>query len=88
MASKHGNKIYFQLLLDPARALLLEQQAQDKGVKATALARAAIYEWLASTTDSSVLEAAEALDKARWKQSVQHRVEGRRQKAMKAKGSA
>lgn len=88
MASKHGNKIYFQLLLDPARALLLEQQAQDKGVKATALARAAIYEWLASTTDSSVLEAAEALDKARWKQSVQHRVEGRRQKAMKARDSA
>ena len=88
MASKHGNKIYFQLLLDPARALLLEQQAQDKGVKATALARAAIYEWLATTTDSSVLEAAEAMDKARWKQSVQHRVEGRRQKAMKARDSA
>jgi len=88
MASKHGNKIYFQLLLDPARALLLEQQAQDKGVKATALARAAIYEWLASTTDSCVMEAAEALDKARWKQSVQHRVEGRRQKAMKARDSA
>ena len=88
MASKHGNKVYFQMLLDPARALLLEQQAKDKGVKATALARTAIYEWLASTTDASVMEAAEALDKARWRQSVQHLVEGRRQKAIKAKDSA
>jgi hypothetical protein len=83
MASKHGNKVYFQLLLDPARALLLEQQAQDKGVKATALAREAIYEWLASTTDSSVMQAAEAMDKARWKQSVQNRVAGRQRKAEK-----
>lgn len=88
MATKHGNKVYFQLLLDPARALLLEQQAQDKGVKATALAREAIYEWLASTTDSAVLEAAEAMDKARWKQSVRNRVAGRQRRSSQARSMA
>ena len=82
MATKHGNKVYLQLLLDPARALLLEQQAQDKGVKSTALARDAIYYWLSSVTDPSVMEAAEALDQARWKQSVQNRLAGRKRKSV------
>ena len=81
MATKHGNKVYFQLLLDPARALLLQQQAQDKGVKATALAREAIYEWLGSVTEPAVMEAAEAIDDARWKQSVRNRVAGRKRKS-------
>ena len=39
MATKHGNKVYIQLLLDPARAMLLEQIAEDKGMKLSALAR-------------------------------------------------
>lgn len=85
MATRHGNKIYLQILLDPAKALLLEQQAQDHGVKTTALAREAINYWLKSVTDPNVMEAAEALDKARWKQSVQNRVAGRkRAKALRA----
>ena len=85
MANKHGNKVYLQILLDPAKALLLEQQAQDQGVRTTALAREAIYSWLNSVTDPSVMEAAEALDKARWKQAVKNRVAGRkRAKALSA----
>ena len=71
MGTKHGNKINFQFLLDPARALLLEQQAKDKGVKATDLAREAIYDWLSSVTEPKIMEAAESIDHARWKQSVQ-----------------
>lgn len=78
MANKHGNKVYLQILLDPAKALLLEQQAQDQGVRTTALAREAIYSWLNSVTDPSVMEAADALDQARWRQSVQNRVAGRK----------
>ena len=78
MATKHGNKVYLQLLLAPAKALLLEQQANDRGVKAPALAREAIYFWLSSVTDPEVMGAAEALDQARWKQSVQNRVAGRK----------
>ena len=78
MATKHGNKVYLQILLDPAKALLLEQQAQDQGVRTTALAREAINYWLKSVIDPSVMQAAEALDQARWKQSVQNRVAGRK----------
>ena len=84
MATQHGNKVYFQILLDPARALLLKQKANDTGVRATELAREAIYKWLASTTDSSVIHAAETIDKALWKQSIQNRIEGKRLKKIAA----
>ena len=84
MSTQHGNKVYFQVLLDPARALLLTQKASDKGVKATALAREAIYQWLATTTDPSLINAAETMDKALWKQSVQNRIAGKRLKKIAA----
>lgn len=77
MATKHGNKVYIQILLDPARALLLEQIASDKGVRLTALARQAIYDWVGFMTEPEVFKAAEAMDQARWRQSVQKRLEGR-----------
>ncbi len=78
MATKHGNKVYVQLLLDPARALLLEQIAEDKGMKLSALARQAIYDWVGFMTEPEVFKAAEELDEARWRQSVQKRLEGRK----------
>jgi len=85
MTTKHGNKVYLQILLDPTKALLLEQQAQDQGVRTTALAREAINYWLKSAINPGVMQAAEALDQARWKQSVQNRVDGRkRAKALSA----
>jgi len=77
MAIKHGNKIYYQVLLDPARAMLLEQLADDKGLKATALARQAIYDWLYLMSEPEVIEVAEAIDKSQWRQSVLNRVLGR-----------
>ena len=80
MALQHGNKIYLQVLLDPARGLILQQIAKDKGLKTTALARQAIYDWLALMTEEHVIKAAEALDKARWQQSVQNRIDGRKRK--------
>ena len=78
MATKHGNKVYIQLLLDPARAMLLEQIAEDKGMKLSALARQAIYDWVGFMTEPEVLKAAEELDEARWRQSVQKRLDGRK----------
>ena len=78
MALQHGNKIYLQVLLDPARGLVLQQIAKDKGIKTTALARQAIYDWLELMTEEHVMKAAEALDEARWQQSVQNRIEGRK----------
>jgi len=78
MATKHGNNLYIQLLLDPARGSLLEKHAEEKGVKASALARDLIYSWLSSNTEPTVFEAAEALDRAQWRESVQKRLDGRK----------
>ena len=78
MATKHGNNVYIQLLLDPARASLLQKIADEKGLKLSALARDAIYSWICSHTESTEFEAAEALDHARWRESVQKRLDGRK----------
>ena len=78
MATKHGNKVYIQLLLDPARASLLQELADEKGMKPSALARDAIYSWVGSHTEPAVFEAAEALDHAQWRESVQKRLDGRK----------
>ena len=78
MATKHGNKVYIQLLLDPARAMLLQKLADEKELKLSALARDAIYSWVGSNTDPEEFEAAEALDHAQWRESVQKRLDGRK----------
>ena len=78
MATKHGNKVYIQLLLDPARASLLQKLADEKGLKLSAIARDAVYSWIGSHTESTVFEAAEAQDHAQWRESVQKRLDGRK----------
>ena len=57
---------------------LLQQLADEKGLKLSALARDAIYDWVGSHTESTVFEAAEALDHAQWRESVQKRLDGRK----------
>ena len=78
MATKHGNKVYIQLLLDPARASLLQKLADEQGIKLSALARKAVYDWVGFMTEPEVFKAAEELDEDRWRQSVQKRLEGRK----------
>ena len=80
MARNHGNKKYVQLLLDPSRFMLIEQIAQDKGMKPNALLRQAIYDWLGFMMPKEIILAAEKLDEARWKQSIQNRIQGRQEK--------
>ena len=80
MARNHGNKKYVQLLLDPSRFMLIEQIAQDKGMKPNALLRQAIYDWLGFMMPKEIILAAEKLDEARWKQSIQNRIQGRNEK--------
>lgn len=46
MAARDGNKHDLQLLMDNAKFQLLEQDAQERGLKTTALARDAEHEWL------------------------------------------
>lgn len=46
MARLHGNKRYYQVLLDDDRAQEVEAEAARKGVRVTALMREWIYEKL------------------------------------------
>ena len=82
MAARHGNKHYLQVLVDNAKYQLLEQCAQERGVRTTALARDAVYEWLSKNVDPDLYQAANLLDDATWQQSVRNRV--RRRMANKA----
>jgi hypothetical protein len=77
MAARHGNKHYLQVLMDNAKYQLLEQCAQERGVRTTALARDAVYECLSKNVDPGLFQAANLIDDATWKQSVQNRVKGR-----------
>ena len=46
MALKHGNKSYYQVLIDPNRAELIEKVADKEGMRGTAWVRKVAYEAL------------------------------------------
>jgi len=46
MPRLHGNKRYYQILLDPDKAEVIDEQATKEKVRATALIRKWIYERL------------------------------------------
>jgi len=77
MALRHGNKTYLQILLDPHRAKLVQEQAKASGIRATAWIRNAVYKELERELPASVYRSAEADDQAVWRKSVRSRVEGR-----------
>ena len=80
MALKHGNKSYYQVLIDPNRAELIEKLADKLGIKSTAWIRNLIYEELELEVPRSEYKTAEAKDKLMWRESVQRRIAGRKQK--------
>lgn len=65
--------------MDNAKFQLLSQCAQERGVRTTALARDAVYEWLSRNVDPELFQAANLIDDATWKQSVRNRVKARMQ---------
>lgn len=79
----HGQKRYLQVLLDPARAALLDGLAKGKGVRTTALMRDWIYERLQQTYSKDAYQRAYEEDMQTRTESVNRQVEGRR----KRKGS-
>ena len=81
MALRHGNKSYYQVLIDPNRAELIEKSAEKKGIKGTAGVREVAYEALEREFPSSEYKIAEAKDELMWRESVQRRIEGRKQKS-------
>ena len=87
MALRHGKKAYFQLLLDRNRAELLQELAGEQGVRATALARDAIYAHLETVLPSSTYNEAKAKDEALWRESVRKRVDGREKARLERKAN-
>jgi hypothetical protein len=75
----HGSKRYYQLLLDPHRAELLEQLAQDAGMRTTAYARELLYSAIKRSTEIATYGLAEAQDQALRRKSIQNQVQGRLQ---------
>ena len=83
MPSKHGNKIYKQILLDPGMYILLEKLAGDQK-KVSSLIRKVVYEWIETQVDKSEFQAAKALDDALWQQSILNRIDGRKKNNQKS----
>ena len=70
MALKHGNKSYYQVLIDPNRAELIEKVADKEGMRGTAWVRKVAYEALQREFTSSEYKIAEAKDELMWRESV------------------
>ena len=77
MATKHGNRVYIQVLLEPFRGELFMQEANAQGVKPSALIRQLVYNYLAENTDEQVYCEALVNDKQKWQDAVDARLEGR-----------
>ena len=73
--SSRGNKKSFQVLLDPYRADLLNEIAEENKEKATSLLREAAYRLIRSKTDPSVYEEARLLDERLWSNAVSTRAQ-------------
>jgi hypothetical protein len=86
LATRHGSKVYLQLLLDPNRAKLIEQLAQEQNKRTTAVMRDILYSYLERTLPSSVYGEAAAKDHAVWRESVSNRVKGRSKKKKEDEG--
>ena len=78
MAQKHGNKNYYQVLIDPHRSKLIEKIAKEENMRGTAWVRQAAYEKLQRVMNTGEYKIAEAKDDLLWRQSVQRRIEGRK----------
>lgn len=77
MAKRHGNKVHYQVLLDPHRAELLEQMAEQQGARPSWLLRDVAYNALRLAYGTATYGLAEAEDAAVRKQSIRNQVSGR-----------
>jgi len=77
MATTHGRKSYYQILIDPNRAALIENEARKAGQRPTAWIRDTLYGVLERRLPSSIYEEAVQKDNANWRKSVDNRLEGR-----------
>ena len=77
MATKHGNRVYIQVLLEPFRGELFMQEANAQGIKPSALIRQLVYDYLAQHTEEKTYCEALVNDKQKWQDAVDARLQGR-----------
>ena len=77
MATKHGNRVYIQVLLEPFRGELFMKEADSQGIKPSALIRQLVYDYLAENTKEETYCEALVNDKQKWQDAVDARLEGR-----------
>ena len=77
MATKHGNRVYIQVLLEPFRGELFMREADAQGIKPSALIRQLVYNYLAENTEEQTYCEALVNDKQKWQDAVDARLEGR-----------
>ena len=70
-----GNKKSFQVLLDPNRAALLKEIAEENKEKATSLLREAAYRFIRSKTPPDVYAQAYSQDEQLWSNAVSTRAQ-------------
>ena len=79
MATKHGNRVYIQVLLEPYRGELFLLEAEKQNLKPSALLRQLAYEYVAENVDEEAYCDAIVKDKQKWQEAVDARLLGRAQ---------
>ena len=77
MATKHGNRVYIQVLLEAFRGELFIEKAATLGIKPSALIRELVYEYLASVANENTYAEAKHNDEKKWQEAVEARLQGR-----------
>ena len=74
----HGMKRYMQILLHPNRSELLDQLAEERGVRTTALVRELVYASLERMVSRAEYAAAAAADELLKAEAIRNQVNGRK----------
>ena len=77
MATKHGNRIYIQVLLDPFRGELFTQDCEAAEIKPSAKIRQLVYDYLVSELPEGDHLAAALQDRKKWREAVESRLAAR-----------
>ena len=70
MATKHGNRVYIQVLLEPYRGELFLLEAEKQNLKPSALLRQLAYDYVAGNVDEEAYCDAIIKDKQKWQQNM------------------
>jgi hypothetical protein len=76
----HGQKRYLQVLLDPARAELLDRMAKHRDLRTTALAREQLYAAIQQGVPPEEYQAALEQDEQARAEAIARQVQGRKKK--------